>query len=164
MRQPTLAPKIVRQSLPMMETRKGNNDGHYLRLFWALLWAIGARIVVAEENARRWFHFDQWHIGSSFDPSRSIEFLFSHSLPRFSPSSPSPSPPIPLYSECEKREVKGERRPGRGARRNIISFSLSQPFSRKERQTNPAINNRVIDKLKPFLSEYNMCVCVKIVT
>lgn len=24
-------PKIVRQSLPMMETRKGNNNGHYLR-------------------------------------------------------------------------------------------------------------------------------------
>lgn len=135
MRQPTLAPKIVRQSLPMMETRKGNNDGHYLRLFWALLWAIGARIVVAEENARRWFHFDQWHIGSSFDPSRSIEFLFSHSLPRFSPSSPSPFPQF-LYTLNAKKGRWKERDDPEGALGEILfPFLWVNPFlERKDRQ------------------------------
>lgn len=96
-------------------------------------WAIDARIVVAEENARRWFHFDQWHIGSSFEPSRSIEFLFSHSLPRISRS-------LRLYSFIFWMRKKGdkERDDPEGALGEILfPFFWVNPFP--DRNTNRQI-------------------------
>lgn len=69
-------------------------------------------------------------------PTRSIEFLFSHSLPRI------------LNADREKKGK--ERGDPEGTRGEILFLFPEVTLSLKGTPTNPPINNRVIDKLKTF--------------
>lgn len=124
----------------MTETRRGNNDGSYLRFLTPSERSAFALLSPKKTHADDSISINDTS-GVLSNPPRSIEFLFSHSLPRI-------SPPLCL-PRIERREIKrGTTRKGRQAKYYFF-FSGATLFL-KDAPTNPAINNRVIDKPEPL--------------
>lgn len=113
----------------MMETRKGNNDGHYLRFFRALL--SDRRSYCCRRRKRTPMIPFRSMTHREFPSNRRDRLSFFFLI--HCPGSPVPSAFTPLYSECEKRGIKRETtRKGRQAKYYFL-FSESTLFPKGTR-------------------------------
>lgn len=131
----------------MTETRRGNKDGSYLRFLTPFERSAFALLSPKKTHADDSISINDTSGVPSTRRDRLSFFFLIHC-----PGSP---PPLPLCPQrIERREIKrGTTRKGRQAKYYFF-FSGATLFL-KGALTNPAINNRVIDKSKLFLEERN---------
>lgn len=112
----------------MMETRKGNNDGHYLRFL-----SPSERSTLVLLSPKKTHADDSISINDTSGVPSNRRDRLSFFFLIHCPGSPVPSAFTPLYSECEKRGIKRETtRKGRQAKYYFL-FSESTLFPKGTR-------------------------------